>query len=64
MIRPRLHESLVFEVTQRCNHACLHCYNAWKNAAPYPATEELSTADTLAMLGKVLDETGARLISL
>ena len=61
---PRRHDSLVFEVTQRCNHACLHCYNAWKNAAPYPDTEELSTADTLAMLGKVLDESGARLISL
>jgi len=64
MIRPRRHESLVFEVTQRCNHACLHCYNAWKNAAPYPPTRELSTADTLAMLGKVLDESSARLISL
>lgn len=61
---PRRHDSLVFEVTQRCNHACAHCYNAWKNARPYPAAGELDTAGTLAMLGKVLDESGARLISL
>jgi radical SAM protein with 4Fe4S-binding SPASM domain len=60
----RRHEALVFEVTCRCNHACLHCYNAWKNPAPYPAAPELPTADTLAMLGKVLDESGARLLSL
>jgi len=61
---PRRHDSLVFEVTQRCNHACAHCYNAWKNARPYPAAGELGTAETLAMLGKVLDESGARLVSL
>jgi radical SAM protein with 4Fe4S-binding SPASM domain len=64
MTAPRKHDSLVFEVTQRCNHLCLHCYNAWKNAAPYPTAEELSTADTLAMLDKVLEESGAKLISL
>lgn len=58
-------DSFVFEVTTRCNHECLHCYNAWKNALPlpYPAGE-LPTGETLAMLGKLLDETGARLVSL
>jgi len=61
---PRRHDSLVFEVTQRCNHACDHCYNAWKNTRPYPNTGELGTAETLAMLGKVLDESGAHLVSL
>ncbi len=60
----RRHESLVFEVTQACNHACRHCYNVWKNDPPYPAVEELSAPETLAMLGKVLDESGARLVSL
>jgi PqqA peptide cyclase len=60
----RYHQSLVFEVTQRCNHDCPHCYNAWKNDAPYPVAAELSTCETLAMLDKVLDETGARLLSL
>jgi len=56
-------ESIVFEVTQRCNHDCLHCYNAWKNPVGYPMGE-LDTAATLAMLGKMLDETGAHLVSL
>jgi len=56
--------AFVFEATRRCNQDCAHCYNAWKNLLPYPAGEELSTADTLAMLGKVLDETGASLVSL
>ena len=55
--------SFVFEVTQRCNHDCLHCYNAWKNPVDYPMGE-LPTAETLAMLGKMLDETGASLVSL
>lgn len=54
--RPRLH-SLIFEVTQRCNHACLHCYNVWeKPEADYPRGE-LDTAQTLALLSKALDET-------
>jgi radical SAM protein with 4Fe4S-binding SPASM domain len=55
--------SLIFEVTQRCNHSCLHCYNVWKNARPYPGGE-LATAETLALLGRVLDETGASLVTL
>ena len=58
-----LQESFVFEVTQRCNHDCLHCYNAWKNRRPYP-TGELATGETLAMVGKMLNETGARHVSL
>jgi radical SAM protein with 4Fe4S-binding SPASM domain len=56
-------QSFVFEVTQRCNHDCLHCYNAWKNPVAYPMGE-LPTAETLALLAKFLDETGASLVSL
>ncbi|MBM4033404.1 MAG: radical SAM protein [Planctomycetes bacterium] len=56
-------ESFVFELTQRCNHDCLHCYNAWKNPVGYPMGE-LPTGETLAMLGKMLDETGASLVTL
>ena len=59
----RRQESFVFEVTQRCNHDCPHCYNVWKNASPYPAGE-LPTPETLAMLEKIFDETGASLVSL
>ena len=57
---PRL-QTLIFEVTQRCNHACLHCYNVWHPDAQcrpsaYPRGE-LDTAQTLALLNKALDET-------
>lgn len=60
--RPR-QDSFVFEVTQACDHDCLHCYNVWKNPIAYPRGE-LGTAETLALLGKMLDETGAGLVSL
>lgn len=59
----RRQESFVFEATQRCNHDCLHCYNVWKNPVSYPMGE-LGTNDTLAIVGKMLDETGAGLVSL
>ena len=61
-IRPRV-LSLIFEITQRCNHACLHCYNVWNGedgaSRMYPAYPrgELDTDRTLALLGKALDET-------
>jgi radical SAM protein with 4Fe4S-binding SPASM domain len=55
--------SVIFEVTQRCNHDCLHCYNVWKNRAPYPMGE-LGTTGTIALLSRVLDETGASLVTL
>ena len=56
-------QHFVFEVTQACNHDCLHCYNAWKNRRPYPMGQ-LPTGETLAMLGTMLDQTGAELVSL
>ena len=57
--RPYL-RTLIFEVTQRCNHACLHCYNVWHpdgqgRPSGYPQGE-LDTAGTLALLNKALDE--------
>jgi radical SAM protein with 4Fe4S-binding SPASM domain len=56
--RPRI-ASLIFEVTQRCNHACLHCYNVWQGpqpaGRPYPRGE-FDTARTLSLLAKALDE--------
>jgi len=59
----RRQDSFVFEVTQRCNHDCPHCYNAWKNPVDYPAGE-LPTGQMLAMAGKLLDETEASLVTL
>ena len=54
-LKPRLN-SLIFEVTQRCNHACLHCYNVWQGGGDYPRGE-LNTARTIDLLAKALDET-------
>ncbi|KAF0106350.1 MAG: hypothetical protein FD146_2616 [Anaerolineaceae bacterium] len=55
--KPRL-QSLIFEVTQACNHACLHCYNVWQGpqAVPYPRGQ-LDTPRTLNLLAKALEET-------
>ncbi|HEX7540650.1 MAG TPA: radical SAM protein [Anaerolineales bacterium] len=55
--RPRI-QSLIFEVTQHCNHACLHCYNVWQAAghSTYPRGEH-NTSRTLDLLAKALDET-------
>ncbi len=65
---PGVH-TLLFEVTQRCNHKCLHCYNVWHGAGgreTYPAYPrgELDTAQTLALLAKAVDETNCRHITL
>ena len=57
--RPRL-RTLIYEITQRCNHACLHCYNVWhpdpQGRSAYPRGE-LDAAQALALLNKALDET-------
>jgi radical SAM protein with 4Fe4S-binding SPASM domain len=65
--RPRL-QTLIFEVIQQCNHACLHCYNVWhpdakRRPVAYPHGE-LDTAGTLALLTKALDETRCRHVTL
>ncbi len=57
--RPVL-KTLIVELTQRCNHACRHCYNVWHSDSPgrpsgYPRGE-LGTAQTLALLTKALGE--------
>jgi radical SAM protein with 4Fe4S-binding SPASM domain len=66
-LRPHL-QTLIFEVTQRCNHACLHCYNVWHPDAlgepsSYPRGE-LDTEETLLLLTKALDETHCRHVTL
>jgi radical SAM protein with 4Fe4S-binding SPASM domain len=56
--KPRI-QSLIFEVTQRCNHVCMHCYNVWQGGGDYPRGE-LDTTRTLNLLAKALDETTCR----
>jgi radical SAM protein with 4Fe4S-binding SPASM domain len=49
--------TLIYEITQRCNHTCRHCYNVWHlSDRDYPRGE-LDTYQTLTLLAKVLDET-------
>ena len=62
--RPRL-QSLIFEVTQDCNHACLHCYNVWQGPqqTPYPRGR-LDPSRTLDLLAKALDETSCHHVTL
>ncbi len=62
-LRPRL-QSLIFEVTQRCNHACLHCYNVWNSHGGSYPLGELDTSRTLALLAKALDETDCQHVTL
>jgi len=62
--RPLPHQrAIVVEVTERCNHACLHCYNVWKNPARYPGGE-LGPAETLALVERLVEQTGAGLVTL
>ena len=59
----RKHRYLLYEVTKRCQNSCVFCYNVWKETVGYPR-EELSTAEAIRLLGKVIDETGCEFIGL
>lgn len=56
---PWSHDSLLYEVTPRCNLKCLHCYNVWKDGFAY-AEEELSTQQALELIKKAIKESGCR----
>ncbi len=60
--RKPLQEVLIYEITPRCNHDCLYCYNVWKDEVGYP-TGELDTKDARRLLKKAIAETGCRNIS-
>lgn len=60
--RPVRQEHFVFEVTQRCDHRCVHCYNDCRPSGNI--CEELPTAETLTMLEAMLCQSRARLVTL
>ena len=60
--RPPRQRVLLFEVTQRCNQACLFCYNVWQADPAYPRGE-LDTADTKRLIRKAVRESGCRLLT-
>lgn len=52
MDRPRL-QTLILEMTQECDHACLYCYNPWRHPDAQPASAR-PRADVRALLAHVL----------
>lgn len=60
---PRIRQqSIIFEITLRCNLNCMYCYNVCKNKIPYPAGE-LNTEDVKKLLDKVIKETSCNNIT-
>jgi radical SAM protein with 4Fe4S-binding SPASM domain len=56
-------DSIIFEITQRCNLSCCYCYNVWKNRPRYPRGE-LATRDIKRLLEKAVAESRCRLVTL
>ena len=54
-LRPFRLSSVLYEVTARCNLACPHCYNVWKNDTGYPVAE-LDTEGAKRLITKALRE--------
>ena len=59
-IRP---QSLLFEITPRCNLNCRYCYNVWKDDCGYPVGE-LDTKDVKRLLRKAVDESGVSQVTI
>ncbi len=53
--RPLRLSSVLYEVTSRCNLACAHCYNVWKDGVDYPAGE-LDTEGATRLIAKAVQE--------
>ncbi|MHC4337191.1 MAG: radical SAM protein [Planctomycetota bacterium] len=56
---PWSHDSLLYEVTPRCNLRCIHCYNVWKDDLGY-SEEELDTDRALMLIEKSIRESRCR----
>lgn len=50
-------QSLIMEVTLKCNLNCMYCYNVCKNKMPYPEGE-LDTEQTKKLIDKAIKESG------
>jgi len=63
IFRPWSHDSLLYEVTPRCNLRCAHCYNVWKDGTGY-GTGELPTDRALELIRKAARESRCRQLTL
>ncbi|MCU0858818.1 MAG: radical SAM protein [Pontiellaceae bacterium] len=59
IFKPWSHDTLIYEVTARCNLRCSHCYNVWKDPEGY-SEEELSTDDACKLIRKAIRESRCR----
>ena len=62
MDRPHL-QTIICEVTQGCNHACLHCYNYWNHPA-WRGPRLNGHDDLRPLLGHVLDQVECQHVTL
>jgi pyrroloquinoline quinone biosynthesis protein E len=60
-----LHEYVVVEVTEACPHACVHCYNYWReDRAPVFSPDTLRRADILNVIRKIRRDAPLRVVAL
>ena len=59
VFRPWSHQSVLYEVTTRCNLRCAHCYNVWKDDVGY-GEDELPTAKALQLIDKAIRDSKCR----
>lgn len=52
------------EVTARCNRDCLYCYNDWRDEPPSPDQRDLPTAELVALLTRLVTESGRSRVDL
>lgn len=62
MDRPRL-QTIIFEVTQACDHTCLYCYNYW-NHPDWRGDTLNGGGDVRPLLAHVLDQVDCRHVTL
>ncbi|MBZ5581562.1 MAG: radical SAM protein [Acidobacteriia bacterium] len=59
------HEYLVVEVTEACPHACVHCYNYWReDRAPVLSPQTLRRKEILTLVRKVRADAPLRVVAL
>jgi radical SAM protein with 4Fe4S-binding SPASM domain len=61
--RMKPHQFLLVELTKSCQNDCVFCYNVWKEDEDYPK-EELSAAEMITLLDKVIGESGCKVMAL
>ena len=59
------HEYLVLEVTEACPHACVHCYNYWReDRAPVLAPDTLCRKDIRKLVRKIRRDAPLKVVAL